>query len=106
MSNAAITSINVVTVPYELNRNSKARNVLQVLFRFQVRILSINKIEPIVTRREKPRASISLRKGLPWRYARALEFGHLQKVASGNLRPEAEGAGGLSPGFQPGEPTN
>jgi hypothetical protein len=32
-----------------------------------------------------------------------LVFGHLQKVASGNLRPE--GAGGLSPGFQPWEPT-
>jgi hypothetical protein len=33
----------------------------------------------------------------------AQEFGHLRKVTSGNLRPE--GAGGLSPGFQPWEPT-
>jgi len=32
-----------------------------------------------------------------------LQFGHLQKVMSGILCPE--GAGGLSPGFQPWEPT-
>jgi hypothetical protein len=32
-----------------------------------------------------------------------LQFGHLQKVLSGNLRPE--GTGGLSPGFQAWEPT-
>jgi hypothetical protein len=31
-----------------------------------------------------------------------LQFGHLPKITSGNLRPE--GAGGLSPGFQPWEP--
>jgi hypothetical protein len=29
-------------------------------------------------------------------------IGHLQKVVSGDLRPE--GAGGLSPGFQPWDP--
>jgi hypothetical protein len=33
-----------------------------------------------------------------------LEFGHFKKVTSGNLRPE--GAGGLSPGFQPWDLTN
>jgi hypothetical protein len=35
---------------------------------------------------------------------RALQFGHLQKVMLGILRPVAEGAGGLSPaqGFNPG----
>jgi hypothetical protein len=33
-----------------------------------------------------------------------LEFGHLQKVAFGNLRPE--GARVLSPGFQPWELAN
>ena len=32
-----------------------------------------------------------------------VRFGHLQKVMSGILRPE--GAGGLSPGFQPWEPS-
>jgi hypothetical protein len=34
----------------------------------------------------------------------ALQVGYLEKVKSGNLRPER--AGGLSPRFQPWEPTN